>query len=111
LASSASMTRLTPPRLRVAWCSTSLPLWPNLSGTSSGSERKPASRRREREGVKGAGQRDYSLEQHLQAEALEQLEREGFPFDWEDLRYIWPTRFEHINVYGRYEFNFEEARR
>ena len=44
------------------------------------------------------------------AEALEQLEREGFPFDWEDLRYIWPTRFEHINVYGRYEFNLEEAR-
>lgn len=44
------------------------------------------------------------------AEALEQLERENFPFDWEDLRYIWPTRYEHINVYGRYEFNLEEAR-
>lgn len=44
------------------------------------------------------------------AEALQQLEREGFPFDWEDLRHIWPTRFEHINVYGRYEFNLEEAR-
>lgn len=44
------------------------------------------------------------------AEALQQLEREGVPFDPGDLRYIWPTRFEHINVYGRYEFNLEEAR-
>jgi hypothetical protein len=43
-------------------------------------------------------------------EALEQLEREGFSFDWEDLRYIWPTRYEYINVYGRYELNLEEAR-
>jgi TnpA family transposase len=45
------------------------------------------------------------------AEALQQLEREGHPVDPEDLRYIWPTRFEHINVYGRYEFNLEEAKR
>jgi TnpA family transposase len=45
------------------------------------------------------------------AEALQQLEQEGVPFNPEDLRHIWPTRFEHINVYGRYEFNLEEARR
>ena len=25
--------------------------------------------------------------------------------------HIWPTRFKHINVYGRYEFNIKEARR
>ena len=45
------------------------------------------------------------------AEALQQLEREGHSVNPEDLRYIWPTRFEHINVYGRYEFNLEEAQR
>jgi TnpA family transposase len=45
------------------------------------------------------------------AEALQQLEREGYVVDPDDIRYIWPTRFEHINVYGRYEFNLEEARR
>jgi hypothetical protein len=45
------------------------------------------------------------------AEALQQLQREGHPVDPKDLRYIWPTRFDHINVYGRYEFNLEEARR
>jgi hypothetical protein len=45
------------------------------------------------------------------AEALQQLEREGYTVDSEDLHHIWPTRFEHINVYGRYEFNLEEARR
>ena len=44
------------------------------------------------------------------AEALQPLEREGVPFDSVDLGYIWPTRFEHINVYGRYDFNLEEAR-
>jgi len=44
------------------------------------------------------------------AEALEQLERACFPFDREDLRYIWSTRYEHSNVYGWYEFSLEEAR-
>ena len=43
-------------------------------------------------------------------EALEQLEREGYVIDPEALMHIWPTRFEHINVYGKYEFNLEEAR-
>ncbi len=44
------------------------------------------------------------------AEALAQLEWEGSSIDHKDLMYIWPTRFEHINVYGRYHFNLEEAR-
>ncbi len=45
------------------------------------------------------------------AEALEQMEREGYVVDTDSLKHIWPTRFEHINVYGKYEFNLEEARR
>lgn len=42
-------------------------------------------------------------------EALEQMKQEGYVVDPQDLRHIWPTRFEHINVYGRYQFNLEEA--
>jgi len=42
--------------------------------------------------------------------ALKQLQREGYPIESADLQHIWPTRFEHINVYGRYEFNLDEAR-
>jgi len=45
------------------------------------------------------------------AEAVEQLKREGYPVNENDLPHIWPTRYEHINVYGRYHFNIEEARR
>ena len=44
------------------------------------------------------------------AEALAQLEREGHIIDHRDLMHTWPTRFEHINVYGHYHFNLEEAR-
>lgn len=42
--------------------------------------------------------------------ALKQLESEGYPVNREDLWHIWPTRCEHINVHGKYEFNFEAAR-
>ena len=28
-----------------------------------------------------------------------------------DLAHIWPTRYAHINVYGKYHFNLDEARR
>lgn len=45
------------------------------------------------------------------AEALEQMAREGYVIDTDALMHIWPTRFEHINIYGKYEFNLEEARR
>lgn len=43
------------------------------------------------------------------AEAVAQLKREGYPVQESDLAHIWPTRYEHINVYGRYHFNIEEA--
>jgi len=43
------------------------------------------------------------------AEALAQLEREGHNIEHRDLVHVWPTRFEHINVYGRYHFNLEQA--
>ena len=43
-------------------------------------------------------------------EALKQLVQEGQAVNGEDLQHVWPTRFEHINVYGKYEFNLEDAR-
>jgi TnpA family transposase len=43
-------------------------------------------------------------------EALKQLEAEGYAINQDDLKHVWPTRFEHINVYGKYEFNLEDAR-
>jgi len=45
------------------------------------------------------------------AEAVAQLKREGYPVNESDLAHIWPSRYEHVNVYGRYHFNIEEARR
>jgi hypothetical protein len=45
------------------------------------------------------------------AAVVEQLKREGYPVNESDLAHIWPTRYEHINVYGRYHFSLEEARR
>lgn len=45
------------------------------------------------------------------AKVVEQLKQEGYPVHESDLAHIWPTRYEHINVYGRYHFNIEEARR
>lgn len=43
--------------------------------------------------------------------AVEQLRAEGYPVDDEDLKHVWPTRFEQINVYGRYQFNLDEVRK
>jgi TnpA family transposase len=45
------------------------------------------------------------------AEAVAQLKREGYPVNESDLAHIWPTRYAHINVYGRYYFNIEEAQK
>jgi TnpA family transposase len=45
------------------------------------------------------------------AEAVAQLKGEGYSVNENDLAHIWPSRYEHINVYGRYHFNIEEARR
>jgi hypothetical protein len=42
-------------------------------------------------------------------EALKQWEQEGHEVNRADLHHIWPTHFEHINVYGKYEFNLEKA--
>lgn len=44
---------------------------------------------------------------YLQA-AVEQLKLEGVEIKDEDLNYISPARFAHINPYGRYYFNIEE---
>jgi TnpA family transposase len=43
-------------------------------------------------------------------EALKQLAAEGYAINQEDLNHVWPTRCEHINVYGKYEFNVADAR-
>ena len=45
------------------------------------------------------------------AEAVDPLKREGDLVNDCDVAHLWPTRYQHINVYGRYHFNLEEARR
>jgi hypothetical protein len=44
------------------------------------------------------------------AAAVEQLKQEGHPVYETDLVHIWPTRYAHLNVYGKYHFNVEEVR-
>jgi hypothetical protein len=46
----------------------------------------------------------------LRVDQIKQLKREGYPVNESDLAHVWPTRYEHVNVYGRYHFNIEEAR-
>jgi len=41
--------------------------------------------------------------------ALEQLEAEGYALDRRDLKHIWPTRSEHINLQGKYFFNLDQV--
>jgi len=43
------------------------------------------------------------------AAVVEQLKQEGYPVQESDLAHVWPTRYAHINVYGKYHFNVEEA--
>jgi TnpA family transposase len=43
------------------------------------------------------------------AAVVEQLKHEGYPVQDSDLSHVWPTRYAHINVYGKYHFNVEEA--
>ncbi|CAN5890417.1 hypothetical protein BH24DEI2_BH24DEI2_09120 [soil metagenome] len=43
----------------------------------------------------------------LQA-AVDKLKAQGFPVQDEDLQHIWPTRYQHVNVYGTYSFDEEE---
>jgi TnpA family transposase len=44
------------------------------------------------------------------AAVVEQLKQEGYPVQDSDLTHVWPTRYAHVNVYGKYHFNIEEAR-
>ena len=44
------------------------------------------------------------------AAVVEQLKQEGSPVHDSDLAHVWPTRYAHVNVYGKYHFNIEEAR-
>jgi len=44
------------------------------------------------------------------AAVVEQLKQEGYPVHDSDLAHVWPTRYAHVNVYGKYHFNIEEAR-
>ena len=41
--------------------------------------------------------------------ALEQLKSEGYEVKEDDVRNLSPARSEHINMYGKYYFNIEEA--
>jgi TnpA family transposase len=38
-------------------------------------------------------------------QAVRQFRQESYSIDDEDLKYIWPTRHAHINVYGQYHFD------
>jgi TnpA family transposase len=42
-------------------------------------------------------------------EVIKKRQQEGQVLSADDLAHIWPTRFEHINVYGKYEFDLEKA--
>ena len=41
--------------------------------------------------------------------AIEQLKREGYEVNHDDVRSLSPARSEHINMYGKYYFNIEEG--
>jgi hypothetical protein len=43
------------------------------------------------------------------AAAVEQLKQEGYPLEETDLVHIWPMRYAHLNIYGKYRFNVEET--
>ena len=43
------------------------------------------------------------------AAVMEQRKEEGYPVQDSDLAHVWPTRYAHLNVYGKYHFNVEEA--
>lgn len=40
---------------------------------------------------------------------VQQLQQEGRVLNREDLMHIWPTRYAHVNVYGRYHFELEHV--
>ena len=44
------------------------------------------------------------------ARVVDELKLEGVSVKDEDLARIWPTRFGHLNVIGRYHFELEQIR-
>ena len=44
-------------------------------------------------------------------QVIQQLRQEGHSIGDEDLKYIWPTRHTHINVYGQYHFDKKRLRK
>jgi len=40
---------------------------------------------------------------------IEQLRKEGYQITEEDLKHLSPARYEHINPYGHYTFNVQQA--
>ena len=43
------------------------------------------------------------------AAVVDPLKQEGLSVQESDLAHVWPTRYAHINMYGKYRFNVEEA--
>jgi len=43
------------------------------------------------------------------AAVIAQLQQEGYPVHDSDLPHVWPTRYAHLNVYGKWHFNVEEG--
>jgi Tn3 transposase DDE domain len=43
------------------------------------------------------------------AAVIEQLKQEGYPVHDSDLAHVWPTRYAHLNVYGKYPLHVEEG--
>jgi TnpA family transposase len=43
------------------------------------------------------------------AAVIAQLKQEGYPVHDSDLPHGWPTRYAHLNVYGKWHFNVEEG--
>src|SRR5262245_42037732 len=43
------------------------------------------------------------------AAVIEQLKQEGYPVHGSDLAHVWPTRYAHLDVYGKYHFTVEEG--
>lgn len=42
----------------------------------------------------------------LQA-AVDKLVDQGYPVQDEDVKHLWPTRYQHVNVYGKYSFDHQ----
>jgi hypothetical protein len=39
---------------------------------------------------------------------IKQLRSEGMEVREEDIRHLWPTRYRHINMHGKFLFNVDE---